>query len=50
MASKKKINVGIIGQGRAGWGMICNELDGHKREYTIAAACDLLPDRRKRFL
>ena len=41
----KKINVGIAGIGRAGWGMHCPELDKYKALYEITAACDVEPDR-----
>lgn len=49
MKRPKTINVGIIGLGRAGWGMICNELDGHKGTYRVVGACDLIPERRRKF-
>jgi predicted dehydrogenase len=42
------IKIGIVGLGRAGWGMHCNELSGREERFQIAAACDLLPERRDR--
>lgn len=38
----KRIKVGLIGLGRAGWFMICNELDRHKGKYEIVAGCDVI--------
>ncbi len=40
-----KIKVGILGIGRAGWGMHCGELGKYPELYEITAACDILPDR-----
>lgn len=45
----KPINIGILGLGRAGWGMHCRELDGRKDKFRIAAGCDVEPLFRKRF-
>jgi scyllo-inositol 2-dehydrogenase (NADP+) len=42
------IQIGIVGLGRAGWGMHCNELAGREDRFAVRAACDLLPDRRAR--
>ncbi|MBN2301705.1 MAG: Gfo/Idh/MocA family oxidoreductase [Lentisphaerae bacterium] len=42
----KRINVGVIGLGRAGWDMICAELDLHPNQYRIVAGCDVLKERR----
>ena len=39
------IKIGIVGLGRAGWGMHCNELENKKDKFQIVAACDLEPDR-----
>lgn len=41
----EKINVGIVGIGRAGWGMHCRELNNYQDLFEITAACDVLPDR-----
>ena len=51
MAAKKKrkVPVGIIGLGRAGYGMHCSELDEHKSRFQIVAGCDPLPVKRERF-
>lgn len=52
MASKKKtgpIKVGIIGLGRAGYGMHCGELEPRGKKFTIVAGCDPLRSKRERF-
>lgn len=40
------IRVGIVGLGRAGWGMHCPELDAYPERFRVVAACDPLKDRR----
>jgi scyllo-inositol 2-dehydrogenase (NADP+) len=47
MAKKKQIGIGIVGLGRAGWGMHCSELDGKQDMFKIVAVCDLIEDRCK---
>jgi predicted dehydrogenase len=42
----EKVRVGIVGLGRAGWGMQCAELRRRPDKYVITAVCDLLEDRR----
>lgn len=42
------IRVGLIGLGRAGWGMHTSELEPRKDKFVYTAACDLLPERRER--
>ncbi|MBN1875126.1 MAG: Gfo/Idh/MocA family oxidoreductase [Anaerolineae bacterium] len=42
------IKIGIVGLGRAGWGMHCKELTGREDKFQIVAACDVLPERRER--
>jgi len=42
------IRIGLVGAGRAGWGMHCVELDQYPEQFIIAAACDIAPDRRQR--
>jgi predicted dehydrogenase len=42
------IRVGLVGLGRAGWGMHCEELRGRESMFQIVAACDLIPERRAR--
>ena len=42
------IRIGIVGLGRAGWGMHCPELQGREDKFRIVAACDLIPERRQR--
>lgn len=44
----KPIEVGLVGIGRAGWGMHCEELKGREEKFRIAAACDLIPSRREK--
>lgn len=43
------IRVGIVGLGRAGFGMQTNELLKRKGKYEIVAGCDTLAARRRRF-
>ncbi len=49
MASKRQgpIKIGIIGLGRAGWGMHCGELKSRGDKFQIVAACDVIPERLK---
>lgn len=42
------IRLGIVGLGRAGWGMHCPELRDKQDKFRIVAACDLIPERRER--
>ncbi len=42
------IKIGIVGLGRAGWGMHCKELQGREDKFQIVAACDIIPERRER--
>ncbi|HOJ30640.1 MAG TPA: Gfo/Idh/MocA family oxidoreductase [bacterium] len=44
------VKIGIIGLGRAGWGMHCCELDNFKDKFQIVAGCDIVQDFRKRFV
>ncbi|NLE67917.1 MAG: Gfo/Idh/MocA family oxidoreductase [Lentisphaerae bacterium] len=49
---KKKtgpIRVGIIGLGRAGWGMHTPELKRRPDKFTVVAGCDPIPEFRRRF-
>ena len=39
------IRIGIVGLGRAGWGMHCAELEGKHDKFSIVAACDVIPQR-----
>lgn len=39
------IRIGIVGIGRAGWGMHCPELEKHRDQFQIVAACDVIPGR-----
>ena len=41
----KPVKIGLIGLGRAGWGMHTNELESRKDKFEFAAACDLVPER-----
>lgn len=45
MSEKKPIRVGIVGIGRAGWGMHSKTLEGKQDMFTIVAACDPCEDR-----
>lgn len=42
------IKIGIIGIGRAGWGMHTQALDARPDKFRIVAACDVLAERRER--
>ncbi len=42
------IKVGIVGLGRAGWGMHLNELAGKEDMFRIVAACDIIPERNEK--
>ena len=44
------IRLGLVGLGRAGWGMHCEELKGKEAMFTIVAACDAIPERRERMV
>ena len=44
------IKIGIVGLGRAGWGMHCEELESRQDKYTIVAACDTIPERREKMV
>ena len=46
---KKAIKVGIIGLGRAGYGMHCKEIDARSSKFKIVAGCDILESKRDRF-
>lgn len=49
MAMQKPIGIGIVGLGRAGWGMHGPELQGKEAQFRIVAGCDLDADHRRRF-
>jgi len=40
------IRIGLVGLGRAGWGMHAKELEGREEQFVIHAAYDALPARR----
>jgi scyllo-inositol 2-dehydrogenase (NADP+) len=46
MTSTKPVCIGLLGIGRAGWGMHCEELASRQDTFRFVAACDLLPERR----
>lgn len=48
--SKLPIAVGIVGLGRAGWGMQCKELEKRKKTFRIAAGCDPIAKRRRQMV
>jgi predicted dehydrogenase len=41
------IRIGLVGLGRAGWEMHCNELKGKETEFRIVAVCDPIQTRRQ---
>ena len=41
----KKIKIGLLGLGRAGWGIAAAELRELTEKYEIVAACDIIEDR-----
>lgn len=41
------VKIGIVGLGRAGWGMHCRELDSHQSQFQITAVCDPIASRRQ---
>lgn len=45
MTESNPIKLGIVGIGRAGWGMHCSELKGREDKFKIVAACDIIPER-----
>ncbi len=47
MNNAEPIRVGLVGIGRAGWGMHVPELKGRDRQFKIVAACDVLKERRQ---
>jgi len=44
----KQIRIGLIGIGRAGWGMHTKELENRRDKFRYVAACDLIDDRLER--
>ncbi len=44
----KPIKVGLVGLGRAGWGMHTDEYDQRSDKYQIVACCDVLPERNQK--
>ncbi len=46
MAATDPIRLGLLGLGRAGWGMHCPELKGKEDKFRIVAACDLVRAKR----
>jgi scyllo-inositol 2-dehydrogenase (NADP+) len=42
------IKLGIVGLGRAGWGMHCRELKGKEQMFQIVAVCDIDETRRNK--
>jgi predicted dehydrogenase len=48
MSKLKPIRLGLVGIGRAGWGMHCTELEALKDYFQIVAACDVDPERTGR--
>jgi predicted dehydrogenase len=48
MTAGEPIRIGIVGLGRAGWGMHCKELETRQDKFKIVAVCDLIEERRQR--
>ena len=48
MVRTDPIRLGLVGIGRAGWGMHGLELEGKEDKFRFVAACDILADRRER--
>lgn len=44
----ERIRLGILGLGRAGYGMHLAELSGKEDKFEIYAVCDLVPERRQK--
>lgn len=42
------IRIGLVGVGRAGWGMHTVELEGKEEKFQFVAACDLIEERREK--
>ena len=42
------VRVGLIGLGRAGWGMLTKDLRQRQQQFQIVAGCDLLADRTEK--
>ena len=49
MQDHKVIRVGVVGLGRAGWGMQCRELDSRPEQFAVVAGCDTYAPWRERF-
>ena len=45
MMSVEPLRIGLVGLGRAGWGMHTNELADKGDKFVFAAACDVIPER-----
>ena len=45
MSTTNPIKIGLVGLGRAGWGMHCEELENKKDMFQFVAACDIIPER-----
>lgn len=44
------IRLGLVGAGRAGWGMHTKELEGREDKFSYAAVCDLIEERRTKMV
>lgn len=47
-SSARPVRIGLVGIGRAGWGMHCAELESRKDKFQFVAACDVEADRLQR--
>lgn len=39
------VKIGIVGLGRAGWGMHLSEIENKKDKFEVVAVCDIIPER-----
>jgi len=46
-ASERAIGVGVVGLGRAGWGMHCKELEARPNKFAVVAACEPVSGERR---
>lgn len=49
MPRKAPIRIGVVGIGRAGWGMFVDEIKDRKHQFKVVAGCDLIEERRQKF-
>ena len=42
------IKIGLVGLGRAGWGMHLEEIKNKTDKFQVVAVCDILPERNEK--